>query len=507
MSRRFRRILLVLACLLGGAFALRYALIPRYGPTALVYLAGRYGVSSSTFSAVEIVPGGLRVGAASLAWQPDGAETPSMVGRIENAELVGSIDSIRAGRLSRAGVEKVAFEINAGGSEEAAPQSDNSAVIWDSLQSMFPPLESVHVKHFSVVWRDQARNREMRIEGSASLDQHTLSVKSGASIELRMAEYGPVRLELLGPLMLTRALDGNDISIAPFAVRVQVSAVLAGMHFENIEIRTERFLLMKQGASGNVSLTGSIAFKKRPDIRFAPVRLQAALQFPLLASALPRAEGSFSMDKIEAGIVMSDLKTRFLFLPRGSEARASALVLSNASLGVLGGSVSSSNLEVSFDDQPHKASLQIKGINLEELFKIYPDGKVSGSGILDGNLNVETQSGFESVSARGTLVARPAGGILKGDLSTWVLAHPGNQGIAFAAQALENFQYSSLAATVEYASSGQLMVRLEIKGANQALNQGQAVNLNVGLEENLPALFESLRLLNQDPAGLAGYAQ
>lgn len=60
--------------------------------------------------------------------------------------------------------------------------------------------------------------------------------------------------------------------------------------------------------------------------------------------------------------------------------------------------------------------------------------------------------------------------------------------------ALNDFHYSVLASDVSYNNQGQLILTLNLQGSNPALEGGRAINLNINLEEDIPALITSLQL-------------
>jgi len=69
-----------------------------------------------------------------------------------------------------------------------------------------------------------------------------------------------------------------------------------------------------------------------------------------------------------------------------------------------------------------------------------------------------------------------------------------NQGMKMVLDALDDFHYSVLSSNVSYDTSGKLLLGLTLKGQNPALEAGRAINLNINLEEDIPALITSLQL-------------
>jgi hypothetical protein len=64
-------------------------------------------------------------------------------------------------------------------------------------------------------------------------------------------------------------------------------------------------------------------------------------------------------------------------------------------------------------------------------------------------------------------------------------------------EALDDFHYSVLSSKVSYDTNGKLVLALNLQGRNPALEAGRAINLNINLEEDIPALITSLQLSSQ----------
>lgn len=69
----------------------------------------------------------------------------------------------------------------------------------------------------------------------------------------------------------------------------------------------------------------------------------------------------------------------------------------------------------------------------------------------------------------------------------------GGQDMRLAIAALRDFRYELLEARADYASGGQLDLRIRLLGNNPDLFEGRSVEFNVNVEENIPDLLRSLR--------------
>jgi hypothetical protein len=103
-------------------------------------------------------------------------------------------------------------------------------------------------------------------------------------------------------------------------------------------------------------------------------------------------------------------------------------------------------------------------------------------------------AGILSVSGA-SIKAQSPGGYLRYQPNAAVrLLGNQNQGLSVVLDAMDNFQYHTLAAAVDYSPEGIMTARTSIKGANPQYQNGREVFLNLNLEENILKLLESLRL-------------
>jgi hypothetical protein len=63
-------------------------------------------------------------------------------------------------------------------------------------------------------------------------------------------------------------------------------------------------------------------------------------------------------------------------------------------------------------------------------------------------------------------------------------------------QALNNFQYNVLQVGAEYIEDGTLQLKARLEGKNPDQKKSPPIHLNLTVQENIPALLKSLRLVN-----------
>ncbi|MFD1260218.1 YdbH domain-containing protein [Entomomonas asaccharolytica] len=140
---------------------------------------------------------------------------------------------------------------------------------------------------------------------------------------------------------------------------------------------------------------------------------------------------------------------------------------------------------------PQQLNLQIKDLQLTDILKAYPTEGLDGEGILDGKLPIIiSKNGIEV--KEGKLEARKAG-FIKFDSPSIKAMGQNNPSMQLVTEALENFQYTILNSQVSY-DQGTATLGLQISGRNPNVKNGQLINLNITLEEDIPALMTTLQL-------------
>ena len=139
--------------------------------------------------------------------------------------------------------------------------------------------------------------------------------------------------------------------------------------------------------------------------------------------------------------------------------------------------------------------LQVEGLELQELFRVYPAEGLTGSGTIDGQLPLYFDHDSFSVKA-GQLQAR-APGVLQFQSDKINALGKTNPSMRLVADALEDFHFNLLSCSLSYDESGKLLLNVRLQGQNPDVEKGRPINLNVNLEEDIPALLASIQLSNQ----------
>jgi hypothetical protein len=172
------------------------------------------------------------------------------------------------------------------------------------------------------------------------------------------------------------------------------------------------------------------------------------------------------------------------------------IALRNISAAVFGGQLTSEGAQ--FDVAHLDQTLVIKAaqLDLQQLLHLEQHKGLEGTGVLDGVIPVHfTPTGVQVHN--GVLEARPPGGILRyhPGLETAQDGAPSASQLSFVLQALSNLHYNVLKLEVQYKEDGTLDLAARLEGKNPDWQQGRPVHLNLTVQENIPVLLKSLRIV------------
>ena len=136
--------------------------------------------------------------------------------------------------------------------------------------------------------------------------------------------------------------------------------------------------------------------------------------------------------------------------------------------------------------------VRINGIELGEVLALAEYSAVAGSGTVNGEFPFAWGDGSLTMT-NGTLVGIDPGGVIRYQPETGSGEGTGNESLDLVTQALSNYHYETLEAGASYAPDGELLLNMRIEGFNPDLYDGQRVNLNLNLSDNIPSLLRSLQ--------------
>ena len=146
--------------------------------------------------------------------------------------------------------------------------------------------------------------------------------------------------------------------------------------------------------------------------------------------------------------------------------------------------------------EPLLFPVQVQGLELEQLFILYPTEGLAGTGTLDGRLPLQISSQGVTI-VQGQLSARAPGGKLQFHSERIRALGRSNPAMQLVTQSLEDFRFTTLSSQVNYDQQGKLALAMRLEGQNPAIEQGRPIHFNINLEEDIPTLLASLQLTDK----------
>lgn len=201
-----------------------------------------------------------------------------------------------------------------------------------------------------------------------------------------------------------------------------------------------------------------------------------------------------SIERIQQGFVFGPITAEFGLQLPFQNPRQSTLHLKQHSIKALGGRIRIPNKDYTLANT-FLLPIVFKGISLEKLMQQYPSDKISIDGEVSGTIPLYWNSKQLTVK-QGYMNALAPGGHLQVDSSALKSLAGSNPSLKTLTGVLGNFYYQQLSASIDYDKDGELLLTLQLKGSNPELENGRPVELNIQLEEDLPALIKGLQLSN-----------
>jgi hypothetical protein len=172
------------------------------------------------------------------------------------------------------------------------------------------------------------------------------------------------------------------------------------------------------------------------------------------------------------------------------------LQLEHAQTALMGGQLRLGTGHWDLAAEPLQFPIEVEGLELEQLFILYPTEGLAGSGTLDGRLPLQIGSQGVTIT-QGQLSARAPGGQLQFHSERIRALGRSNPAMQLVTQSLEDFRFTTLSSQVDYNQQGKLALAMRLEGQNPAIEQGRSIHFNINLEEDIPTLLASLQLTDK----------
>ena len=163
---------------------------------------------------------------------------------------------------------------------------------------------------------------------------------------------------------------------------------------------------------------------------------------------------------------------------------------------LLGGTATSQGLRADLGYPPYELTVLVRQLDLSKIMSLEQQRGLQGTGLLDGSIPITVTAGGLTVKD-GFFEARPPGGVIKYRASpeTTKAVTQANVNMQVVLQALSNFQYNVLQIHAQYIEDGTLHLKARLEGKNPDQRKSPPIHFNLAVQENVPALLKSLRLV------------
>lgn len=202
------------------------------------------------------------------------------------------------------------------------------------------------------------------------------------------------------------------------------------------------------------------------------------------------------LEQANPGIPIGPLLLRGDYRALLAQPRQGTLQLHQAQTMVMGGTLWLNPDQWDLAQERLLFPLQLQGLQLEQLFTLYPAEGLAGTGTLDGQLSLRVSASGVEID-QGHLAARSPGGHLQLQSERIRALGRSNPAMQLVTQSLEDFRFVTLDSQVDYDPQGKLRLAIRLEGQNPAIEQGRPIHFNIDLEEDIPSLLASLQLTDK----------
>lgn len=247
-----------------------------------------------------------------------------------------------------------------------------------------------------------------------------------------------------------------------------------------------RLGVVKGTPAGNgwLKLDGLSAVASGVSLRGLSGRIVADSLFP---PRLPPGQ-TLTVDAINPAIPMTKGEIRF-HMPGTTPP---VVVIEGGGLDVAGGRVSLGKTDVDLSRPEQALTLQLDHIDLKQLLAVAPVKGLEVEGTVSGALPVAAGAKGWRVD-HGALDAIKPGVIRFRSPEAAAALGQGGDAVKLMLQALEDFRYQDLKASVDKAADGSTTLALSLLGHNPAVLDGHPFRFNINLEGNLNKVLLALR--------------
>lgn len=200
--------------------------------------------------------------------------------------------------------------------------------------------------------------------------------------------------------------------------------------------------------------------------------------------------------RVDPGVALENIALTLRGLGFGDGAGQPSVDLKDVSAHTLGGRVSSPRIHFDPARPSTRFTLKVDGLSLDRLLQLEQQQGLEGSGVLDGSIPITLNDKTVTIH-EGHVAVRPPGGVIRfaprEETRRMLVQAKPEMGLVL--RALENFRYDVLRAVVNYQEDGTLLLETRLEGRNPDMKESPPVHFNLNVEENIPALLQSVQVV------------
>jgi len=240
---------------------------------------------------------------------------------------------------------------------------------------------------------------------------------------------------------------------------------------------------------GELSIKNSNIFLD--DIAIRGINLKAP--FNLKNSQIFTDWIGIEIDQASLGVKLNEIKGRLRYSP-------SKLNIDAFKMKVLGGKAHNEPLDYTFGSSITRTKISFANLQLPRLVAL-ADDEIHASGVIDGSVQLsilfEENGSPGIVIENGSLSARSPGGLIQYNIGGQSVELAKQSDFDFALTALENFNYRQLSSSIILTQTGELKLGVSLLGSNPQVKDGQMIQYNLNIDQNIFTLLRSLQLSNR----------
>jgi hypothetical protein len=194
---------------------------------------------------------------------------------------------------------------------------------------------------------------------------------------------------------------------------------------------------------------------------------------------------SATVAKLDVGLPLENIQWQYQFNTGLGE-----ITVDGLHTELLGGSASIPEFSYQAQRDENFLTLVLGNLELSTIASLAEYPGVYVDGLISGYLPIAIGSDKITIE-KGLIGALNPGGTIR-----YTPANPipsTNTSIQMVNEALSNYQYQIMNTEVDYIENGDLLMGIQLQGSNPDMNNGQQINLNINITDNIPTLLKSLQ--------------